>query len=154
MNKILLLDTFSDTIIKQSLVGKLLQKSFKNKLEVDNKTYKYFQYIFYVLLSILIVSLILPIFAEDRLGIGVIIIFCGVGFLPFIFLKKNTIINFNSIDLAVFLFLFSLIISTFSSYFFIESLKGLFKYFLFILTYFIFKFTFLNSEKKVNVFFS
>ncbi len=98
-------------------------------------------------------ALSLPQFASDRFGIGLIIIFI---FLISLFsLDKFKNIDFNFIDLMLILFVLLCFISTFSSYFFKESLIGFFKYFVFFLGYLVTKSIFYTSEKKTmfNIFY-
>ena len=138
-NILLKLDKWSDKTIKESLLGSL------KPLIKAIPQFKSLNTLLIISLGILFISLILPQFANDRFGIGIIIIICSAVFLVNL---KSYRINFNTIDFLIIAFLLIATISTFSSYFLKESLIGLFKYFIFFLSYFVFKFTLLNSSHK------
>jgi putative inorganic carbon (HCO3(-)) transporter len=144
------LDKISNESIKNSFLGGLLYPALKAITNSLSLLPKSIQDLFYKLLILSIIVLLgalsLPMFASDRFGIGLIIIFM---FLIFT-LNLNRIkdIDFNFIDILFISFLFLCTVSTFSSYFFKESLIGLFKYFIFFIGYLVIKFTFYNSEKK------
>ncbi len=101
-----------------------------------------------VSISLVFGSLSMPQFANDRFGIGLIIIFCFFIFLLNLFSDKSLKISFNSLDLCILFILVFAEISTFSSYFFKESLIGLLKYLVFFLWYFMIKNTLLNCSRK------
>ena len=127
-------DNWSDKIINQSLIGKLLFKKQESREQKKNNSLT-----FNILLStvcILFLSLSLPQFANDRFGMGLIIIGILFIFLINACLKNILCPNFNSVDFLIILFMLTALISTFSSYFFKESLLGCFKYLVFFIFFF------------------
>ena len=143
-NTLINLDKWSDKAIKESIFGNL--RFVKYFLPEQNKI---LDSALTVTLIVLFISLALPQFANDRFGIGIIILICFFFFL----LNQNLLkCNFNIIDFLIIVFLLIATISTFSSFFFRESLNGLIKYFLFFLSYFIFKCTLLNSSQNKLIF--
>ena len=143
-------DKLSNEIIKDSTIGKLLGFCRTSVISIlgRDKPCPYSYITLLILIGVLFISLSLPQFANDRFGIGLIIIFCFIIFLLDFFTNKNISISFNSIDLLVMVFCMLSIISTFSSYFFKESSIGLLKYIAFFLFYFMIKTISLNSSKK------
>ncbi len=143
------LDVWSDKIIKNSILRKAL--FIPTNLLAFSSQYKFFSRIIYISLivsiGILFGSLSLPQFASDRFGIGLMILFCFSIFAINIY-TNNFFFKFNSIDFLLLAFLFIACISTFSSYFFKESLVGLFKYLVYFLWYLLIKGLLLNSSKK------
>ncbi len=133
------LDKWSDKTIKESLLG-----NFKPLIKAIPQ-FKSLNTLLIISLGILFTSLILPQFANDRFGIGIIVIICSLTFFASLKFHK---ISFNTIDFFILLFCLIATVSTFSSYFLKESLMGLFKYFIFFLGYFVLKFTLLNSSHK------
>ena len=144
------LDTWSDKTIKQSFFGKFLNKCLKNKITINlPNAFPISIPILILSIGVLFISLSSPQFANDRFGIGIIILICFVIFLINLFsgnLKNK--IKLDSIDLLILIFSFILVVSAFNSYFFKESLIGLFKYFVFFIWYFLIKITLLNSSRK------
>ena len=145
------LDKWSDETIKNSFIGNLLNSvnNFLNQLQRKAKSQLYINSMLLISIMLLFVSLSLPYFANDRFGIGILIIFCFFIFILNIVFNKPVSLNFNSIDLLLLIFLLISTISTASSYFFKESFIGLLKYFVFFLCYIILKVTVLNSSKKI-----
>lgn len=147
------LDNWSDKTIKSSFIGKVLSCFSHFPLLSNSKFLTYFQKPLYITLILsvsgLFIALTLPQFAQDRFGIGIIILFCFATFLLNIFFKRITLINFNSLDLFIILFLIISFISTFSSFFLKESLIGFLKYLTLFLYYFLIKSIILNSSKKI-----
>lgn len=142
------LDKFADRTIKESFAGKIftIKKTYG-----DEKISQFLLISQVILVGLLFFSLTLPQFSQNRLGIGLIIILCSISSLFFMLTGKNKSFSFNLIDLLIILLLLSVIISTFHSYFFKESLTGLFKYILFIAAYFIFRITLSNSSHNVFI---
>ncbi len=143
------IDNWSNETIKNSTPGKISGFIYKIFNLMLNDTAKGILFKLFIL-SIygLLVSLILPQFADDRFGIGLIIGFCGFLFLINLFVKNIPKIHFNSTDIFVLIFTLIAIASTFHSYFFHESINGLMKLFTFISVYFILKLMLLNSSTK------
>lgn len=144
------IDTFSNESINNSntiILFKSTLTSIKNNLNLLN--YSNFFYNLLLLSTIVTLgALILPQFASDRFGVGVFTIVNFIVFILYGFSKKDFSIRFNSIDFIFICFLLIATISTFSSYFFKESLIGLFKYLIFFIGYFVFKNTISNSPQK------
>ncbi len=143
---LLSLDTWCNKTISKSFLGKLIARIPSIKSE-EKLTFR----VLLFSVCLLFASLSLPQFANDRFGIGLIILFCFLIFLTYIVLNKSSSLTFDSIDFCIFIFLSVGAISTFSSYFFKESFIGLLKYAVFFLWYFFIKITLLNSSKRVFV---
>ncbi|MBI2995336.1 MAG: O-antigen ligase family protein [Candidatus Melainabacteria bacterium] len=144
---IIKLDSWSDTTIKESFIGIIFKKFFSTPIRRYAVTP--LRSLLYISICFLFASLSFPQFANDRFGIGVIILFCFLVFLLNIFLNNFLLkANFNFIDFLILVFLCILIISTFSSYFLKESIVGLYKYIIFFLWYFLIKLTLQNSSSK------
>ena len=145
------LDDFSNETIKNSLIYKSAKNIRAYTLsKIQNKTISNIFYSMLLLvISILFISLSLPQFANDKIGIGFIIIICNLLFILYAGLSKDFKFKFNIIDLLVIIFFLTLIISTFNSYFIKASLIGFSKYSLYISFYFLVKFTLLNSNKQL-----
>ena len=141
------LDNFADRVIKESFLGKLLSPFVIYQPQTNNKP-GLSKIILFISICFLFTSLLFPQYSDNRLGIGLFILFCFFIFLIHAFTQKRLVISFNTIDLCILLFLLLGCISTFSSYFFKESLIGLSKYCLFILWYFLIKITIANSSTK------
>ena len=143
------LDTWCNKTITNSLLGRLI--SFISSLIsscTQNKINSFLSKLLIFSICILFISLSLPKFANDRFGIGLIIIFCFFIFLFYVFSNKHLIFTFNTIDFCILSFLAIAVVSTFSSYFFKESFIGLLKYIVFFLWYFMIKAIILNCSKK------
>ena len=144
-------DNWSDDVIKNSIFGKFF-KLFKGRFSSRGEPMaRLFSQILIFSICILFVSLLLPQFAGDRFGIGIIILICFFFFLINLFLNKIKF-TFNSIDFLIIIFLLISLISSFSSYFFKESLIGLLKYILFFLSYLILKVVSQNISKNSFLF--
>lgn len=146
-NHLFAFDSWLDEVIKDSLLGKLINY-ITNHLKGKIKPCPYIHSALLISIGVLIGSLSLPQFANDRFGIGIIILLCFVVFLLSILSGNSYSINFNSIDLFIIIFLLISLISTFSSYFLKESFVGFIKYFIFFLSYFLMKAAMLNSSDK------
>lgn len=143
------LDEWSNNQIKNSLIGKTFSWTInKINLAPSIKVKNILYVIFVSFIYILFVSLALPQFADDRFGIGVIILISLLFFVFNLLTRNFQVINFNLIDLFIILLLINSVISTFSSYFFKESVIGLLKYVIFFLFYFQIKILLLNSSKN------
>lgn len=146
------LDHWSDETIKNSFFGKSITSISSQVSHLTKRLPINFKNSLFTLLIILtgtvLASLSMPQFANDRFGIGLIIIFCFFIFLLNLFSNESLKINFNSLDLCLLLFLVLATISSFSSYFFKESLIGLLKYIVFFLWYFMLKITVSNCSEK------
>lgn len=143
------LDDWSNNEIKNSLVGKVLTNIVnKTNFQASGKIKKVLYLIFLLLIYLLLISLIFPQFAEDRFGIGLIILATLIVFLLNVLTKNFTSINFSFTDFLIILFITISIISTFTSYFFKESLIGLLKYIILFLSFFQMKFLLSNSLKN------
>ena len=148
LNKLEKLDAWSNETIKNSF----LWKSVTSIANPVSNLFKYNSSLFTLLIisiGLVFISLSLPQFANDRFGIGLIIIVCFFVFLFNIASNKSLKIIFNSRDLFILIFLALAMISTFNSYFLKESLAGLLKYIVFFLWYFMVKITLLNCSKKI-----
>ena len=143
------LDLWSHTIITQSLLGKLFI-FLKEKIHLNTSSFikKILLTWLLIAISVLFVSLSLPQFANDRFGIGIIILICFFIYLANVFLGNLSKIRFNSIDLLLLAFIFTAFISTFSSYFLKESIIGLLKYLILFACYFMLKTILINCSKK------
>ncbi|MBI3590402.1 MAG: O-antigen ligase family protein [Candidatus Melainabacteria bacterium] len=151
MNKIIeKLDKYSDEVIKKSILGRFFT-FLTTKIQPYFKANKPLLLMLLISICTLFASLSLPQFANDRFGIGFIIIFCFCIFLLNIFSRNITIINFNTLDLLILAFILTAVISTFSSYFFKESFLGLLKYIVLFTSYFVIKITILNSSNKTFI---
>ncbi len=147
LNSLEKLDNWSNETIKNSFLCKsitFITSPVSNLFKHSNSLF----ILLIVLISVVFASLSMPQFANDRFGIGLIILFCFFIFLLYLFLNKSLKITFNSIDLCIILLLILAIISAFSSYFFKESFIGLLKYIVFFLWYFIIKTIAVNSSQK------
>ncbi len=146
------LDSFCNKTIKSSFVG-LMTKSFFtycfNFTTGLSKYSKLLNNVLIVSILALLSSLALPQFASDRFGIGLIIIICFIVFSLNVLCKNIKVFSFNSLDFLIMVFLLLCFISTFSSYFFKESLTGLLKYAIFFSGYFLIKQTLLNSNSNI-----
>ena len=146
------LDTWSDNLIKDSFMGKIVGACRDKPLLDCADWHKQLSVIGSIILQFLIyalfTSLILPQFSDDRFGVGIIILFCIFFFLLTVMFMPTYKVTFNFLDFLVFILLFILIISTFSSYFFRESASGLLKYILFFSWYFIARMSLLNFPSK------
>ncbi len=144
------LDLWSHTIITQSLLGKLF-KLLKDKTSINTNSFIKSMLLSALIIAIFILfaSLSLPQFANDRFGIGIIILICFFIFLANIFTGNLLLIKFSSIDLILLAFIFIAFISTFSSYFLKESIIGLLKYLILFACYFMLKIVLLNCPKKI-----
>ena len=148
-------DKWSNETIKTGLIAKFLKPTINLLSHLFQNTNKsivnFFSMALFISLCILFISLFLPQFSSDRAGIGILIFISFLIFTINLILKNLTQIKFNFIDFLVILFLLIILISTFSSYFLIPSIKGLFKYLSFFAFYFITKVSLLNfSEKKIS----
>ena len=144
MNKFITnLDTWSNETIKKSFLGNLISFLI-NKIRFLQLSAQ--SLIFSIV--VLFTSLSLPQFANDRFGKGIIILLCFLVFLLNLFSTKSLSIQFNALDFLILLFLLTAIVSTFSSYFFKESVVGLLKYITFFSFYLIIKTSLLNSSKN------
>lgn len=134
------LDNWSDEIIKNSFLGRLVHLKQKTSPSTHLT----------LLLSIIVlfISLSLPQFANDRFGIGIIILICFFIFIVNLLLNNLTFIQFGFLDFLLIIFLLLAAISTSCSYFFKESFQGFLKYIIFFLCYFILKITVTNITKK------
>ncbi|OGI10267.1 MAG: hypothetical protein A3I68_07780 [Candidatus Melainabacteria bacterium RIFCSPLOWO2_02_FULL_35_15] len=147
INNLEKLDNWSNETIKNSSLCKSI-------IFITNPISNLFKYnntlpvLLIVSISAIFTSLSMPQFANDRFGIGLVILVCFFIFLLYLFSNKSLKITFNSIDLCIILFLILATISTFSSYFFKESLTGLLKYITFFLWYFIVKTIVVNFSQK------
>lgn len=142
-------DTWSNKTIQESFVGKLLS-FFANKTFNTTNT-KQNNILFKLLLtsiSILFASLSLPQFANDRFGIGIVAMICFLIFALNVGFHNIKSIKFNSLDFLVIILFAIMLISTFSSYFLTESLKGLLKYTILFGSYFMLRFTIANCSKN------
>ncbi len=142
------LDIWCNETISKSFLGRFISftsGSISSHIKNNNLLFKLLIFSICILFS----SLSLPQFANDRFGIGLIIVFCFFIFLAAITSNKPLKFTLNSIDLCILSFLLIGIVSTFSSYFFRESLNGLLKYIVFFLWYFLIKITLLNCSKKI-----
>lgn len=146
------LDFWADQTIKHSFIGKSLILVIERVSQLTTPLFSRFNNKLFILLLIsicgILTSLSMPQFASDRFGVGLIIIFSFLFFLFYLFSGKNLKISFNSIDCCIVMFLALAVISSFSSYFFKESLIGLSKYIVFLLWYLMIKTTFANCSKK------
>ncbi len=147
------LDSWTDQTIKHSFIGKSLIIVIERISQLTTPLCSRFNSKLFILLltSIcgILASLSMPQFASDRFGVGLIIIFSFLLFLFYLFSSKNLKISFNSMDFCIVIFLAFAVISSFSSYFFKESLVGLSKYIIFFLWYLMIKITFANCSKKI-----
>lgn len=148
------LDMWSDHIIKNSLIASLILTPIKNisyyiRLSFKNEKVKnLMSLILFTSIYVLLASLSFPQFSESRFGIGLIIFFCFLIFIINILSGKIKEFKFNSLDLPIILFMLAVLISTFGSYFFKESVIGLLKYIIFFICYLLLKFTILNTSNK------
>lgn len=148
------LDNWSDNMIKNSLLVSLILIPVKNITSYISKLIQKKQEINLLFLILLIsiyalfASLSFPQFSESRFGIGLIIFFCFLIFMINIFSGKILEIRFNILDFVIIVFMLTVLISTFSSYFFKESIIGLLKYIVFFICYLLLKFTVLNTSNK------
>lgn len=141
------LDEWSDNTIKNFILGKIFIKKHQKAKNVPLKNI--LSVILLTSIYFLLLSLTLPQFANDRFGIGIIILICFFILLINLFLNNISIIKFNTIDFLIIIFLLICIISTAHSYFFKQSMIGFLKYILFFLGYLTIKLTLLNSSNKV-----
>lgn len=143
------LDDWSNNEIKNSLIGKAFVNIInKTNFQVSNNIKRVLYLIFLLFIYLLLLSIALPQFAEDRFGIGLIILVTLIIFLLNVLTKNLPAINFNFTDFLIILFIVISTISTFTSYFFKESLIGLLKYIILFLSFFQIKFFLLNSPKN------
>ena len=149
-NYLIKMDDWSNEVIKNSSLGKIISYVLNsiNCFLGKDKPHPYIHSTLLISIALLLGSLSLPQFANDRFGIGIIILFCFAVFLSSIIFSNSYSVSFNSIDLFIAIFLFISLISVFSSYFLKESIVGFLKYFIFFLSYFVMKITVLNSSSK------
>ena len=145
---LLVLDNWADRTIKGSILGRLVRKPDRDVACDRDVSCNVSTILLFLSITILFSSLSLPQFANDRFGIGIIVLIC------FFIFVINSIVNkfsfeFNFIDFLLLLLICVSLVSTFSSYFLKESLMGLFKCFVFLIWYFVAKFTLQNSSNKV-----
>ena len=141
MNNLDKLDSFSDEIMKNSFVAKLFSIM---RARVNLAPTGIIPYLLIISIYFLLICLCLPYFAEDRTGIGLIILLTFFLFLLNLFSNKSLVVQFNSIDFLILVFILISAMSTFSSYFLKESLLGFIKYLLYFLLYFVIKITMMN----------
>lgn len=144
------IDLWSNETIKNSFLGKFIHFILsKSKANPGFKKFLFTSLITSIYL--LFISLCLPQFANDRYGIGLIIIFSLGLFLLNLFQNNFTKTHFNIIDFLIFVFLLNCLVSTSGSYFSKESIVGFLKYFIYFINYLILKITFLNCHKSYFV---
>lgn len=148
---ILKLDNFANSFFKESIIFKY-SKSLKEFLSLkfgNDKLSKFFFYTTLLLILSIFTCLALPQFSSDRFGIGILILLTFSCFIFLIITTKDINISFNMQDLCIVCLLLIGSVSTFSSYFFKESLIGFIKYIIFILFYLISKV--LIQNQKINL---
>ena len=148
MNNLDKLDSFSDEIMKNSFVAKLFSIM---RARVNLAPTGIIPYLLIISIYFLLICLCLPYFAEDRTGIGLIILLTFFLFLLNLFSNKSLVVQFNSIDFLILVFILISAMSTFSSYFLKESLLGFIKYLLYFLLYFVIKITMMNRASLVSI---
>lgn len=151
IDKLRALDTWSNNTIKTSAPSKAFSSikcSVNNVVAIDKKQTNLLELVLTTLISFLFILLCLPQFSENRFGIGLYILGVSLFFLISFTLAKEVKLKFNFLDILILGISCNAIISTFSSYFFKESLLGLFKMLVFIGAYFIFKITTQNISKN------
>ena len=150
-NLIFDLDRWSDKCFKDSVFIKFISLVFNGLQNCSNNQLLRNIVSIFLIISfyILFTSLSLPQFSNDRFGIGIIILTSFLFFLLSIFFNNsNKNITFNIIDLLILVLFITAIISTFNSYFFKESLVGLFKYMLFFIWYLIARISLIKFSEK------
>lgn len=141
------LDNFADSTIKNSILGKPFS-AFHGSLKVNLNIQELFLKLLLLMPYIILCSLPLPFFANNRLGIGIIIAISLIIIFINLAINRNLQISFNTLDFTIIIFYLGIIISTFNSYFLKESLIGLGKYSLLIISYFLFRVILYNTSNK------
>lgn len=147
------LDSWANKTIKTSFLAYQLNRLLTKVNLTSSLLQKVTFYLFLFSATAIFVSLSLPQFASDRFGIGIEVLVFSLFFLFYLLTNKAIAFKFNFIDFLIIIFMLILTISTFNSYFFKESLSGLFKYITYICWYFSIKTLLLNSSRKILLYF-